>query len=72
MSQDVFILGGKRTPMGKYVGALRDISAIDLGAIAARGALESTGVALKRSITRSLAMRCKLPEMRFMARAMWH
>lgn len=44
MSRDVFILGGKRTPMGKYVGALKDISAIDLGAIAARGALESTGV----------------------------
>jgi acetyl-CoA acetyltransferase family protein len=45
MSQDVFILGGKRTPMGKYVGALKDISAIDLGAIAARGALEATGIA---------------------------
>jgi len=44
MSQDVFILGGKRTPMGEYVGALRDISAIDLGAIAAQGALEATGV----------------------------
>ena len=44
MSQDVFILGGKRTPMGQYVGALKDISAIDLGAIAAKGALESTGV----------------------------
>lgn len=45
MSGDVFILGGKRTPMGKYVGALKDISAIDLGAIAAQGALESSGVA---------------------------
>ena len=45
MSVDVFILGGKRTPMGKYVGALKDISAIDLGAIAAKAALESTGVA---------------------------
>jgi acetyl-CoA acetyltransferase family protein len=44
MSSDVFILGGKRTPMGEYVGALKDISAIDLGAIAARGALETTGV----------------------------
>src|SRR3954465_6501491 len=44
MARDVFILGGKRTPMGEYVGALKDISAIDLGAIAARGALESTGV----------------------------
>src|ERR671921_2348557 len=45
MSRDVFILGGKRTPMGEYVGALKDISAIDLGATAARGALEATGVA---------------------------
>lgn len=45
MFGDVFILGGKRTPMGEYVGALKDISAIDLGATAARATLESTGVA---------------------------
>lgn len=45
MTRDVLILGGKRTPMGEYVGALKDISAIDLGAIASRGALEATGVA---------------------------
>jgi acetyl-CoA acyltransferase 2 len=45
MSKDVFILGGKRTAMGEYVGALKDVSAIDLGAIAAKGALEATGVA---------------------------
>jgi acetyl-CoA acetyltransferase family protein len=45
MSRDVFILGGKRTPMGEYVGALKDISAIDLGAIAARATLEATKVA---------------------------
>lgn len=44
MAKDVFILGGKRTPMGEYVGALKDISAIDLGAIASRGALQATGV----------------------------
>jgi acetyl-CoA acetyltransferase family protein len=44
MNKDVFILGGKRTPMGEYVGVLKDISAIDLGAVAARGALEATGV----------------------------
>jgi acetyl-CoA acyltransferase 2 len=44
MSKEVFILGGKRTPMGEYVGVLKDISAIDLGAVAARGALEATGV----------------------------
>ena len=45
MAGEVFILGGKRTPMAEYVGALKDISAIDLGAIAARAALATTGVA---------------------------
>ena len=44
MAKEVFILGGKRTPMGEYVGALKEISAIDLGAIASRAALSSTGV----------------------------
>jgi acetyl-CoA acetyltransferase family protein len=44
MTKDIFILGGKRTPMGDYVGALKDVSALELGAVAARGALESTGV----------------------------
>src|SRR5215468_6510036 len=44
MAKDVFIHGGKRTPMTEYVGALKDVSAIDLGAVAARGALESTKV----------------------------
>jgi acetyl-CoA acetyltransferase family protein len=41
---DVFIMGGARTPMTDYVGALKDISALDLGAIAARGAFARTGV----------------------------
>src|SRR3954454_22214640 len=44
MSSEIFILGGKRTPMGEYVGALKDVSAIDLGAVAARGALENSKV----------------------------
>ena len=44
MSREVFILGGKRTPMGEYVGALKDVSAIDLGAVASRGALNASGV----------------------------
>src|SRR6266850_6980731 len=44
MSKEVFILGGKRTPMGEYVGALKDVSAIDLAVFAARGALETTRV----------------------------
>lgn len=41
---DVFIVGGARTPMAAYVGELKDVSAIELGAIAARGAFEKTGV----------------------------
>jgi acetyl-CoA acetyltransferase family protein len=41
---DVLILGGARTPMTDYTGALRDVSALELGAIAARGAFEKTGV----------------------------
>ena len=44
MSEPVFILGGARTPMTQFVGALKDVSAIDLGATAARGALAKTGV----------------------------
>src|SRR5215472_5582189 len=43
---DVFILGGARTPMAEYAGKLKDISAIELGAIASRGAMERTGVKL--------------------------
>src|ERR671933_2381338 len=41
---EVLIVGGARTPMTDYVGALKDISALELGAIAARGAFERTGV----------------------------
>ena len=41
--KQVFILGGARTPMTTHVGALKDFSAIDLGAIASKAALERTG-----------------------------
>jgi acetyl-CoA acetyltransferase family protein len=41
---DVVILGGARTPMVEYVGAFKDVSALELGAHAARAALERTGV----------------------------
>jgi acetyl-CoA acetyltransferase family protein len=44
MSQDIFILGGARTPMAEYNGRLKDLSALDLGAIAARAAMEKTRV----------------------------
>jgi len=39
---NVFILGGARTPMTTHVGALKDFSAIELGAIASKAALERT------------------------------
>src|SRR5215203_4132825 len=41
---DVFILGGARTPMAEYAGKLKDISALELGAIASRAAFARTGV----------------------------
>ena len=43
MTKEVFILGGARTPMTQHVGALKDVSAIDLGATASKAALERTG-----------------------------
>ena len=45
MAKDILILSGARTPMGEYGGALRDLSAIELGAVAARAALERARVA---------------------------
>jgi len=42
--QDVVLLGGARTPMAEYVGAFKGVSALELGAWAARGALERSGV----------------------------
>src|SRR5437660_4838660 len=41
---EVLIVGGARRPMIDYVGALKDVSALELGAIAARGAFARTGV----------------------------
>jgi acetyl-CoA acetyltransferase family protein len=41
---EVLIVGGARTPMTDYVGALKDLSAIELGAIASRGAFEKYGI----------------------------
>ncbi len=44
MSREVLILEGARTPMCRYVGQFSDTSAIELGAVAARGAMERAGV----------------------------
>src|SRR3954465_7132477 len=44
MPEEIFILGGARTPMADYAGKLRDVSALELGAIAARAAMARTHV----------------------------
>src|SRR3990170_7832578 len=48
MSQDVVILGGARTPIGKFGGSLRPLSAVELGAHAIREALGRTGTPADR------------------------
>ena len=42
--QDVFIISGARTPVGVLQGSLSDVTATDLGVIAAKGALERSGI----------------------------
>ena len=44
MNRDIYILSGARTPMAEYTGKLKDLSALDLGAIAARAAMERARV----------------------------
>lgn len=41
---DIAIVSGARTPMGRYCGKLRDFTAMDLGAVAAKGAIERAGL----------------------------
>ncbi|GAC69146.1 acetyl-CoA C-acetyltransferase [Gordonia soli] len=38
------IVAGARTPFGRLLGSLKDFSAVDLGAVAIKGALERSGV----------------------------
>src|SRR5215813_4468860 len=41
---DIAIISGVRTPMGRYCGKLKEFTAMELGAVAAKGALERAGV----------------------------
>ena len=41
LSRDVFIVAAKRTPFGTFGGKLKDLSAIELGVVAAEAALEA-------------------------------
>jgi acetyl-CoA acyltransferase 2 len=44
--QDIVFLGAKRTPFGTFGGALKDLTATDLGVHAAKAALAQSGIAL--------------------------
>jgi acetyl-CoA acetyltransferase family protein len=48
MKKDILFLGGARTPMGEYNGHLKDLTANDLGALAAAEALRRSGVEPER------------------------
>lgn len=42
--ENVVIVGAARTPIGDFLGSLKDLSAVDLGVAAARAALERAGI----------------------------
>lgn len=48
MAEELVLVGGARTPFGEHGGALKDVSATELGAFAARAALARTGVPAER------------------------
>jgi acetyl-CoA C-acetyltransferase len=43
--QEVFIVSAVRTPIGKFGGSLASLTAVDMGVVAAKAALERAGVA---------------------------
>src|SRR6185437_11462383 len=43
--RDVVILGAARTPIGRYGGSFKDLHPAELGAVAARAAIERAGLA---------------------------
>jgi acetyl-CoA acyltransferase 2 len=44
LEKEIVILSAARTPFGKFCGALKDLTATELGVIAARAAIERAGV----------------------------
>jgi acetyl-CoA acetyltransferase family protein len=41
---EIAIVNGVRTPMGRYCGKLKDFTAMELGAVAAKGAIKRAGI----------------------------
>lgn len=42
--RDVVIVGAMRTPIGDFLGSLKDVSSVDLGAVAVNGALKQANI----------------------------
>lgn len=42
--EEVVIVGGARTPIGDFLGSLKDVPAVELGVLAVKGALEKSGI----------------------------
>jgi len=42
--KEVYILSAKRTPIGSFLGSLSSVSATNLGAVAIKGAIKSSGI----------------------------
>ena len=56
--KEVYVLSAVRTPIGSFGGALKDLSATQLGAIAIKGALEKAGI--KGEMVNDVLMGCVL------------
>jgi len=44
LAKEIWIVGAKRTPFGDFSGALKGVSAIDLGVVASKAAIAQSGV----------------------------
>ncbi len=42
--REIVIVGAKRTPIGDFLGSLKDVKAVDLGVVAVKGALEQANI----------------------------
>ena len=67
---EVVIISGCRTPVGKFQGSLADLSATQLGAIVVREAVKRAGLDSKQSHSRRKRSRPKT--VRSSSRAVWN
>ena len=68
---DIAIVSGARTPFGRYCGKLKDFTAQELGAVAAKGAIERSGIDAKEFDHAVFGNAQQTSATRCMARGMW-